>query len=66
MNALGEEDGNALHVASFRGDDVTVQLLLEQGANVNAQGGTMGMRCRQLRRQVTTGLFGCCLNTEWT
>ncbi|KAF8518578.1 hypothetical protein JB92DRAFT_2634701, partial [Gautieria morchelliformis] len=34
--------GNALQVASLRGHHAIVQLLLENGADVNAQGGWYG------------------------
>ncbi|KAI1845981.1 hypothetical protein JX265_014054, partial [Neoarthrinium moseri] len=39
VNAQGGEFGNALQVASCRGDHDMVQLLLNNGAEVNAEGG---------------------------
>jgi ankyrin repeat protein len=38
----GEEYGNVLQVASYMGHEAVVRLLLEKGAEVNAQGGIYG------------------------
>ncbi|KAJ5538160.1 hypothetical protein N7494_007639 [Penicillium frequentans] len=35
-------DGNSLSVASYRGHDKIVQMLLERGADINAQSGYYG------------------------
>jgi hypothetical protein len=40
--------------ASHRGHDSVVTLLLEKGADVNAQGGIMAMHFRQLPMEVMT------------
>jgi ankyrin repeat protein len=42
INAQGGWYGNALHAASYRGHDQTVQRLLEKGADINVQGGAHG------------------------
>ncbi|CUS15231.1 unnamed protein product, partial [Tuber aestivum] len=39
VNAQGGRYGNALQAAVCRGNESIVQLLLERGADVNAQGG---------------------------
>jgi ankyrin repeat protein len=38
----GGHHGNALQAASSRGQEKVVQLLLDKGADVNAQGGEFG------------------------
>ena len=42
MYEEGETNGTVLHLAVTKGDERVVQLLLEKGANVNAQGGRYG------------------------
>jgi ankyrin repeat protein len=38
----GGEYGNALQAASYGGDEAVVKMLLDKGAEVNAQGGYYG------------------------
>lgn len=40
--SLGENYGNALQAASYGGYEEIVQMLLDRGADVNAQGGKFG------------------------
>jgi ankyrin repeat protein len=47
-----EQYGNALQAASSGGHEAIVKLLLEKGADVNAQGGYMAMHCRQHHLEV--------------
>ena len=42
VNTQGRSYGNALQATSFGGHDRTVELLLNEGADVNAQGGHSG------------------------
>ncbi|CUS06942.1 unnamed protein product, partial [Tuber aestivum] len=39
VNAEGGVYGNALQAAAAKGDESVVRILLERGADVNAQGG---------------------------
>lgn len=47
INAKGGEFGNALQAASFSGHDNVIQILLDGGADVNAQGGFLATHCKQ-------------------
>ncbi len=42
VNASGGKHGNALQVASLRGNDQVVRLLLDNGTDVNLSGGMYG------------------------
>lgn len=48
VNAHGGDLGNALQAASARGYEKVVQLLLDNGADINKQGGCYGSREQEI------------------
>ena len=60
MNAKGGRDGDALQAASSKGDGESVKLLLENGANVDADGGEYGNALHAASVRGHTEMWSCC------
>lgn len=58
VNALGRTLGNKLQAASRGGHGAIVRLLLDRGAEVNAEG--VGTHCRRRLVSAAKSLYNCC------
>jgi hypothetical protein len=64
VNAQVGKYGNALQVASFKGFEAVVHLLLEKGADVNAQGESIAMHFRRHHGEDRKRWFDYCWRRE--